>query len=170
MFQKQLTILGFWCTIPVLCLGVAQLGSVLEWGSRGRKFKSSHPDQRKISICSNKSRFFMSIFQENHKIWHQCQKVDHKILAFGWTPLLKGWKSEAYYRAFRQPTIREKLFPISTSISTSLCKTCILISRGRLHYPASKPNIIAFYWFTVRFNRCVWPSASSIYTAAVRLA
>ena len=25
-------------------LGVAQLGSALEWGSRGRKFKSSHPD------------------------------------------------------------------------------------------------------------------------------
>ena len=25
-------------------LGVAQFGSVLEWGSRGRKFKSSHPD------------------------------------------------------------------------------------------------------------------------------
>ena len=28
-------------------LGVAQLGSVLEWGSRGRKFKSSHPDSKK---------------------------------------------------------------------------------------------------------------------------
>ena len=25
-------------------LGVAQLGSVLEWGSRGRRFESSHPD------------------------------------------------------------------------------------------------------------------------------
>jgi hypothetical protein len=25
-------------------LGVAQLGSALEWGSRGRRFKSSHPD------------------------------------------------------------------------------------------------------------------------------
>jgi hypothetical protein len=28
-------------------LGVAQLGSALEWGSRGRRFKSSHPDQKK---------------------------------------------------------------------------------------------------------------------------
>ena len=28
-------------------LGVAQLGSVLEWGSRGREFKSLHPDQKK---------------------------------------------------------------------------------------------------------------------------
>ena len=27
------------------CLGVAQFGSALEWGSRGRKFKSSHSDQ-----------------------------------------------------------------------------------------------------------------------------
>ena len=29
---------------PSEYLGVAQFGSVLEWGSRGRKFKSSHPD------------------------------------------------------------------------------------------------------------------------------
>ena len=29
----------------IFFLGVAQFGSVLEWGSRGRKFKSSHPDQ-----------------------------------------------------------------------------------------------------------------------------
>ena len=28
-----------------LWLGVAQFGSVLEWGSRGRRFESSHPDQ-----------------------------------------------------------------------------------------------------------------------------
>jgi hypothetical protein len=27
-------------------LGVAQFGSALEWGSRGRRFKSSHPDQK----------------------------------------------------------------------------------------------------------------------------
>ena len=30
-------------------LGVAQFGSVLEWGSRGREFKSPHSDQRKTS-------------------------------------------------------------------------------------------------------------------------
>ena len=30
---------------PSFCLGVAQFGSALEWGSRGRKFKSSHSDQ-----------------------------------------------------------------------------------------------------------------------------
>ena len=29
-------------------LGVAQFGSVLDWGSRGRRFKSYHPDQNKI--------------------------------------------------------------------------------------------------------------------------
>ena len=28
-------------------LGVAQFGSVLEWGSRGRRFESSHPDHEK---------------------------------------------------------------------------------------------------------------------------
>ncbi len=27
-------------------LGVAQFGSVLEWGSRGREFKSPHSDQK----------------------------------------------------------------------------------------------------------------------------
>ena len=27
-------------------LGVAQFGSVLDWGSRGRRFKSFHPDQK----------------------------------------------------------------------------------------------------------------------------
>ena len=37
---------------------VAQLGRVLEWGSRGRKFKSCHPDHVGTSFaCSD---FFMS--------------------------------------------------------------------------------------------------------------
>ena len=30
-----------------LHLGVAQFGSVLEWGSRGRRFNSCHPDHEK---------------------------------------------------------------------------------------------------------------------------
>lgn len=30
-------------------LGVAQLGRVPEWGSGGRRFKSSHPDQKRSS-------------------------------------------------------------------------------------------------------------------------
>ena len=34
-------------------LGVAQFGSVLEWGSRGRKFESSHPDQQKAEEREN---------------------------------------------------------------------------------------------------------------------
>ena len=32
-------------------LGVAQFGSVLEWGSRGRRFESSHPDFSK-PVCA----------------------------------------------------------------------------------------------------------------------
>ena len=28
--------------------GVAQFGSALEWGSRGRKFDSCHSDQKKV--------------------------------------------------------------------------------------------------------------------------
>ncbi len=31
----------------VAYLGVAQFGSVLEWGSRGREFKSPHSDQNR---------------------------------------------------------------------------------------------------------------------------
>ena len=36
--------------------GVAQLGSALDWGSRGRGFKSRHSDQKKPT-CFNKSVF-----------------------------------------------------------------------------------------------------------------
>ena len=36
-------------------LGVAQFGSVLEWGSRGRRFESSHPD---FEECLQHSFFF----------------------------------------------------------------------------------------------------------------
>ena len=35
---------------PTYRLGVAQFGSALEWGSRGRRFKSCHPDQKLIFI------------------------------------------------------------------------------------------------------------------------
>ena len=38
--------------------GVAQFGSALEWGSRGRKFKSSHSDQR----FNKKHRAICSVF------------------------------------------------------------------------------------------------------------
>ena len=39
-------------------LGVAQFGSVLEWGSRGRRFESSHPDVERLAIAG---RFFIII-------------------------------------------------------------------------------------------------------------
>ena len=45
-------------------LGVAQLGSALEWGSRGRKFKSSHPDHAGTQLkavffaCRVRRRYF----------------------------------------------------------------------------------------------------------------
>ena len=35
---------------------VAQPGSVLAWGARGRKFKSCHPDQLNLDLL--RSRFF----------------------------------------------------------------------------------------------------------------
>ncbi len=47
--QKTLTLANLRNIIEVFAekrgyLGVAQFGSVLEWGSRGRRFESSHPD------------------------------------------------------------------------------------------------------------------------------
>ena len=44
-------------TIYEWYLGVAQFGSVLEWGSRGRKFDSCHPDQK--NTCKKQVFFFM---------------------------------------------------------------------------------------------------------------
>ena len=43
-------------------LGVAQLGSVLEWGSRGRKFESSHPDHSKSPEITMVSGLFSYSF------------------------------------------------------------------------------------------------------------
>ncbi len=39
--------------VSCFCRGVAQFGSALEWGSRGRRFESSHSDQQ----CKRKSYF-----------------------------------------------------------------------------------------------------------------
>ena len=46
MLKKVLDKTGrFMYNNRVANLGVAQFGSVLEWGSRGREFKSPHSDQ-----------------------------------------------------------------------------------------------------------------------------
>jgi hypothetical protein len=39
---------------------VAQLGSVLAWGARGRRFKSCHPDvEYQAFKCNNLKAFFV---------------------------------------------------------------------------------------------------------------
>lgn len=45
-------------------LGVAQFGSVLEWGSRGRKFESSHSDQNPLKQNAS-ADFFVSPLPHN---------------------------------------------------------------------------------------------------------
>ena len=47
-------------------LGVAQFGSVLEWGSRGRRFESSHPDQLKKPENTVFSGFFFLVNSEDY--------------------------------------------------------------------------------------------------------
>lgn len=43
-------------------LGVAQFGSVPEWGSGGRKFKSSHPDHRTTAVLTYGGFFIDAIY------------------------------------------------------------------------------------------------------------
>lgn len=49
---------------------VAQLGSALDWGSRGREFKSRQPDRVKHlvrwQICLSKYFCFMIVFAVDH--------------------------------------------------------------------------------------------------------
>ena len=40
---------------------MAQFGSVLEWGSRGRKFESSHPDHKTHLCPTGKGVFFAAV-------------------------------------------------------------------------------------------------------------
>jgi hypothetical protein len=44
------------------CRGVAQTGSALEWGSRGRWFKSNRPDQLKQHVTVNTATYFLPIY------------------------------------------------------------------------------------------------------------
>lgn len=39
--------------------GCSAVGSVLEWGSRGRKFESSHPDHKRTLILIQRLAFFL---------------------------------------------------------------------------------------------------------------
>ena len=43
-------------------LGVAQFGSVLEWGSRGRRFESSHPDHKALSESLRAFMIYKSLY------------------------------------------------------------------------------------------------------------
>ena len=50
----------------MMCLGVAQFGSVPEWGSGGRKFKSSHPDVKPLEINGFKGFCFAPVTNGDH--------------------------------------------------------------------------------------------------------
>ena len=61
--QKALDKSGGYGIIALLMVcavirGVAQFGSVLEWGSRGREFESRHSDQIKHLVLQNQVFFF----------------------------------------------------------------------------------------------------------------
>ena len=64
-----------------LCRDVAQSGSALEWGSRGRRFKSSHPDHEKIS---QKILYIAHVAQSVERILGK-DKVSSSILLMGST-------------------------------------------------------------------------------------
>ena len=48
---------------------MAQFGSVLEWGSRGRRFESSHPDQKTPAFDAKAGVFYL-IFGDTRDIDH----------------------------------------------------------------------------------------------------
>ena len=97
-------------------LGVAQLGSALEWGSRGRKFKSSHPDHAGTQLkavffaCRVRSRYFCVTLARactaivTPGIQHAFN-VSYHLLLSGTVKLVE----ELLDLAFRHACIRKKL-------------------------------------------------------------
>ena len=59
---------------PIEYLGVAQFGSVLEWGSRGRRFESSHPDHLQVL----KSQWFQDLCFVKMEFDHAWNVCDHR--------------------------------------------------------------------------------------------
>ena len=76
--------MGDTVVISFLHPGVAQFGSALEWGSRGRRFDSSHSDQmnRKIpGIVRFRGFFYVSVLDV---ISHCCRKKNEKANRKSW--------------------------------------------------------------------------------------
>ena len=60
IFRKYFVVIDANTTFARLDRGVAQSGSVLVWGARGRKFKSCHPDKpKKPSRNSGEASLFL---------------------------------------------------------------------------------------------------------------
>ena len=86
-FQCAVIIISKWFeTYP----GVAQLGSALDWGSRGRRFKSCHSDHKKASeafIYKGFGAFFYfysaAVLQEKISLlWTGCGQKQNQLAAF----------------------------------------------------------------------------------------
>ena len=82
-FQCAVIIISKWFeTYP----GVAQLGSALDWGSRGRRFKSCHSDHKKASeafIYKGFGAFFIFILPLSDRgKFRCCGRVVDKRAAF----------------------------------------------------------------------------------------
>ena len=60
---------------------MAQLGSVLAWGARGRRFKSCYPDlaNKKVSVKHFYRDFFYGGYSSLHHHWHLIQSMDISI-------------------------------------------------------------------------------------------
>ena len=70
-FEKNTCQMGDTVVVSFLHPGVAQFGSALEWGSRGRRFDSSHSDQvnRKIpGIVRFQGFFYVSVLGRKYHI------------------------------------------------------------------------------------------------------
>ena len=69
IFSKKVLTNQFYRDI-IICvgwLGVAQIGSALPWGGRGRRFKSCHSDQSKGFVVRNRAFYFFPSAHEHLK-------------------------------------------------------------------------------------------------------
>ena len=81
-------------------LGVAQFGSALEWGSRGRKFKSSHSDQRFSKNTGRRTLCFLLLFCFGERENFLSEVTRLRTLSF------KKRKTSSYVRTIAIPSLR----------------------------------------------------------------
>ncbi len=108
--------------------GVAQLGSVLEWGSRGREFESRHSDHAECPVmdalffyCKNSERRWLTV-PARKTAWFCTRSADRRIALSCPSPVPK------HPKFIRFPSLRSALLHFRTKFQ--------FFCRKDLHCPA----------------------------------